>query len=68
MEFVIDSIPEAVPLSKTPYRIGTNKLEEVKRKINELLKIGFARSSALPGGAPALFTKNNDGSQRLCRL
>ena len=62
IEFCIDLIPEAAPISKAPYRIAPAKLKELKTQIQELLDKGFIRPSVLPWGAPVLFVKKKDGT------
>ncbi|XP_025685400.1 uncharacterized mitochondrial protein AtMg00860-like [Arachis hypogaea] len=42
------------------------KLEELKKKLKDLLDAGFIRPSKEPYGAPVLFQKKHDGSLRLC--
>ncbi|MGV8048549.1 reverse transcriptase family protein, partial [Mycobacterium kansasii] len=41
-------------------------MEELRVQIKELLSQGFIRPSVSPWGAPVLFVKKKDGSQRLC--
>jgi hypothetical protein len=59
-------IPRAAPISKTPYRMSTPELRELKMKLEELLKKGYIRPSVSPWGAPVLFVKKKDGTLRLC--
>ncbi|KAL0319573.1 UNVERIFIED_CONTAM: Transposon Tf2-11 polyprotein [Sesamum radiatum] len=42
------------------------ELQELKKKIEELLRKGFIRASTSPWGAPVLFVKKKDDSMRLC--
>ncbi|CAA0824342.1 Unknown protein, partial [Striga hermonthica] len=55
VEFTIDLIPGAGPVSKASYRIAPKELQELKAQIQELLKLGFIRPSVSPWGAPVLF-------------
>nr|GFB62612.1 putative reverse transcriptase domain-containing protein [Tanacetum cinerariifolium] len=66
VEFNIELIPGAEPISKAPYRMALVKLKELKDQLQELLERGFIRPSVSPWGAPILFVKKMDGSMRLC--
>ncbi|CAA0833390.1 Uncharacterized mitochondrial protein AtMg00860, partial [Striga hermonthica] len=66
VEFSIDLIPGAGPVSKAPYRMAPKELQELKTQIQELLNLGFIRPSVSPWGAPVLFVKKKDGSMRMC--
>jgi hypothetical protein len=56
----------ATKISKTPYRMSTPELKELKMKLEELLKKGYIHPSVSPWGAPILFVKKKDGTLRLC--
>nr|GEY91942.1 putative reverse transcriptase domain-containing protein [Tanacetum cinerariifolium] len=66
VEFSIELISGAEPISKAPYRMAPIELKELKDQLQELLERGFIRSSVSPWGAPVLFVKKKDGSMRLC--
>jgi hypothetical protein len=66
IDFSIDLMPGATPVSKTPYRMSTPKLKELQMQLEELLKKGYIRPSVSPWGAPVLFVKNKYGTLRLC--
>lgn len=66
VDFHIDLIPDATPISKTPYRFAPAELEELRSQLDELLEKGFIRPSVSPWGAPVLFVKKKDGTMRLC--
>nr|GFA93307.1 putative reverse transcriptase domain-containing protein [Tanacetum cinerariifolium] len=66
VEFNIELIPGAEPISKAPYRMAPIELKELKDQLQELLERGFIRLSVSPWGAPVLFVKKKDGSMRLC--
>nr|GFC52616.1 putative reverse transcriptase domain-containing protein [Tanacetum cinerariifolium] len=66
VEFNIELIPGAEPISKAPYRMAPVELKELKDKLQELLERSFIRPSVSPWGAPVLFVKKKDGSIRLC--
>jgi len=66
VDFSIDLIPGAGPISMTPYRMAPAELVELKKQIEDLLEKKFIRPSASPWGAPVLLIKKKDGSSRLC--
>nr|GFA95011.1 putative reverse transcriptase domain, aspartic peptidase domain protein [Tanacetum cinerariifolium] len=66
VEFSIELILGAEPISKAPYRMAPIELKELKDQLQELLERGFIRLSVSPWGAPVLFVKKKDGSMRLC--
>ena len=66
MEFSIELIPGAEPISKAPYRMAPIELKESNEQLQELLERGFIHPSVSPWGAPVLFVKKKDGSMRLC--
>jgi hypothetical protein len=61
IEFVIDLIPGTVPIYKSPYRMATPQLAELKEHIKELLEKGFIHPRSSPWGAPMIFVP-----KRLC--
>ncbi|CAA0831261.1 Uncharacterized mitochondrial protein AtMg00860, partial [Striga hermonthica] len=66
VEFTIDLVPGAGPVSKAPYRMAPKELLELKAQIQELLRLGFIRPSVSPWGAPVLFVKKKDRSMHMC--
>nr|GFD07824.1 putative nucleotidyltransferase, ribonuclease H [Tanacetum cinerariifolium] len=66
VEFNIERIPGAEPISKAPYRMAPIELKELKDQLQELLERGFIRPSVSPWGAAVLFVKKKDGNIRLC--
>jgi hypothetical protein len=66
IEFVIELKPGTTPICKTPYRMATPELAELKEHIKELLERGFIRPISSPWGAPVIFVLKKDGTQRLC--
>jgi hypothetical protein len=63
---VIELKPGTGPIYKTPFRMTTSELVELKEHIKELLEIGFIRPSSSPWGAPVIFVPKKDGTQRFC--
>ncbi|XP_027082397.1 uncharacterized protein [Coffea arabica] len=66
IEFEINIIPEANPISKAPYRMTPAESKEFKEQLQELLDKKFIRSHVSLWGVPVLFVKKKDGSLRLC--
>ena len=54
-DFSIDLVPGAKPEKRRIYRMSDLELEEVQKKLQELLDQEFIRPSASPWGAPVLF-------------
>jgi hypothetical protein len=63
---VIELKPGTTPIYKTPHRMATPELAELKEHIKELLEKGFICPSSSPWGAPVIFVLKKDGTQRLC--
>jgi hypothetical protein len=66
IKFVIELKPGTSPIYKTPYRMATLELGELKEHIKELLEKGFIHPSSSPWGAPVIFVLKKDGTRRLC--
>jgi hypothetical protein len=66
IEFVIELKPGTAPIYKTPYRMTTLELAELKKHIKKLLEKGFIQPRSSPWGAHVIFVPKNDGTQRLC--
>ncbi|XP_074346424.1 uncharacterized protein LOC141685206 [Apium graveolens] len=52
VEFTIELVPGAEPISKAPYRMAPVELQELKEQLQELLNRGFLRPIVSPWGAP----------------
>ena len=65
VEFVIDLKPGTVPIAKRPYKMPPHELLELKEEIDKSLHKGFIRPSSSAWGAPSLFVKKKDGTNRL---
>jgi hypothetical protein len=63
---VIELKPGTTPIYKTPYRMATLELAELKEHIKKLVEKGFIHPSSSPWGAPVIFVLKKDGTQRLC--
>nr|GFB02384.1 putative reverse transcriptase domain-containing protein [Tanacetum cinerariifolium] len=57
VEFQIDLVPDAAPVSRAPYRLAPSELQELSTQLQELSDKGFIRSSSSPLGAMVLFVK-----------
>jgi hypothetical protein len=66
LDFTIDLKPGTKPIARTPYRMSTPELQELKMQLKELLDLGLIRPSVSPWGALVIFIRKKDGSWRLC--
>ncbi|KAJ9561603.1 LOW QUALITY PROTEIN: hypothetical protein OSB04_006763 [Centaurea solstitialis] len=66
VEFHIDLVPGAAPVTKSPSSPAPSKVQKLSNHLQELLDKGFIRPSSSPWGAPVLFVKKEDGSFRVC--
>jgi hypothetical protein len=66
VEFVIELKPGTAPIYKTPFRMMTPELAELKEHIRELVEKGFICPSSSPWGALVIFVPKKDCTQRLC--
>jgi hypothetical protein len=66
IEFVIELKPDTTPIYKTPCRMATPELAELKERIKESLEKGFIHPSSSPRGAPVIFVPKKNGTQMLC--
>jgi hypothetical protein len=66
IEFVIELKSGTTQIYKTPFRMRTPELAQLKEHIKELLEKGFIHPSSSPWRAPAIFVSKKNGTQRLC--
>jgi hypothetical protein len=66
VEFKIELILGTAPISKRPYIMPPNELDELKTQLGELLQKGLIRPSSSPRGFPAIFVKKKDQSLCMC--
>jgi hypothetical protein len=66
IDFSINLMPGAAPVSKAPYRMSTPELIEWQLQLEELLKKGYIFPSVSLWGVPILFVKKKDGTLRPC--
>eukprot|EP00253_Pinus_taeda_P035679 PITA_35679 len=62
IDFTIELVPGAAPVSRAPYRMSVPELTELKMQLQELLDKNYIRPSVSPWGAPVLFVKKKDGT------
>nr|GEW74279.1 hypothetical protein [Tanacetum cinerariifolium] len=68
VEFNIELIPGAEPISKAPYRMAPIELKELKDQLQDLLERGFIRLSVSPWGAPVLFSRRRMGAMHFSKI
>jgi hypothetical protein len=66
VEFGIECVLGTNSISKSPYRMASSELKELKEQLQELLDKGFICISISPWGALALFVKKKNGSMKMC--
>jgi hypothetical protein len=66
VEYVIELEPGMAPISKRPYKMGPNKLAELKKQLDELEKLSFIQPSTSLCGCPTIFVKKRDKIDRFC--
>jgi hypothetical protein len=66
LEFTIDLKPGTELIARTPYRMSTPELQELKMQLKELLDLGLIHPSVSLWGAPVILIRKKDGSWRLC--
>lgn len=66
VELAIDLLTGTTSISKTPYRMASTEMKELKIQLQDLLDKGFIKPNVSPLGAPVLFVKKKDGRTRLC--
>ena len=66
LDHEIDTVPGEAPPHKSPYRLSSTEMEELRRQVELLLEQGWIRPSSSPYGAPVLFVPKKDGKWRMC--
>jgi hypothetical protein len=66
IDFSIELALGAMSVSRTPYKISTLELVELKLQLREMMDKGYIQPSVSPWGAPVMFVKKKDGTLRLC--
>jgi hypothetical protein len=57
IDFSIELVPKAVPVSREPYRMSTLELAEIKLQLKEMLDNKYVCPSVSPWEEPTLFVK-----------
>jgi hypothetical protein len=66
IEFKIELQPGTTPISRAPYKMSWEELEELKIQLKDLFDKGFIHPSSSPWGCPALFVSKKDKGLCLC--
>lgn len=66
INFKIQTQPNSEPVAQQPYKLSAVANDELKRQIDELLRLGFIRPSQSSWASPVLFVGKKDGSLRMC--
>ncbi|GBG92771.1 hypothetical protein CBR_g57014 [Chara braunii] len=66
VEHSIQLVPDYRVHHQAPYRLSILEATELKRQLEELLRLGFIKPSNSPWGAPVLFARKADETLRLC--
>ncbi|GBG79044.1 hypothetical protein CBR_g28758 [Chara braunii] len=66
VEHSIQLVPDYCVHHQTPYKLSIPEATELKRQLEELLRLGFFKPSNSSSGAPVLFARKADGTLRLC--
>ena len=63
---VIPLVPGAHPVNRPMFRYSQPEMAEMIKQVKTLLDAGLVQKSTSPFGAPVLFVKKKDGTQRMC--
>ncbi|GBG65018.1 hypothetical protein CBR_g49087 [Chara braunii] len=66
VEHSIQLVPDYRVHHQAPYRLSIPEATELKRHLEELLRLGFIKPSNSPWDAPVLFARKADETLRLC--
>jgi hypothetical protein len=62
IDFSINLMPRAPPVSKNPYRMSTPELKDLQMQLEELMKKGYICPGVSPWGSLVFFMKKKDGT------
>jgi hypothetical protein len=60
IKFLIELALGVVPVSRTPYRMSTPELVDLKLQLKEMMDRGYIQPDVSPWGALVLFVKKKD--------
>ncbi|GBG73664.1 hypothetical protein CBR_g17007 [Chara braunii] len=66
VEHSIQLVPDYRVHHQAPYRLSIPEATELKRQLEELLRLGFIKPNNFPWGASVIFARKADGTLRLC--
>ncbi|GBG64297.1 hypothetical protein CBR_g41216 [Chara braunii] len=66
VEHSIQLVPDYRVHHQAPYTLSIPEATELKRQLEELLRLGFIKPRNSPWGAPVLFARKADETLRLC--
>ena len=66
IDFTIELVLGAAPVSQAPNIMSVPELTELKMQLQELLDKKYIFPSVSPWGAPILFIKKKDGTLHMC--
>ena len=66
LDHEIHLVPGEEPPYKSPYRLSSTEMEELRRQVEVLLEQGWIRPSSSPFGAPVLFIPKKGGQWCMC--
>ena len=66
VDLTIELVPGKAPVSKTPYRVSTPEMIELKVQLQELLEKRYVKKSVSSWGAPFLIVKKKYGTHKMC--
>ena len=66
IDLTVELVPSKAPVSKTPYRVSTLEMLELKMQLQELWEKKYIRPSVCLWGAPVWFEKKKYGTLMFC--
>ena len=66
LDHEIHQVPGEEPPYKSPYRLSSTEMEELRRQVEVLLEQGWIKPSSSPFGTPVLFVPRKGGQWRMC--
>ncbi|KAG1016820.1 hypothetical protein G6F43_014448 [Rhizopus delemar] len=63
---IIVTKPDAVPVSRPPYKMSPLELNELRKQLDDLLAKGLIEPCASEWSNPVLFVRKPNGDLRMC--